>query len=156
MSSNIKAIPEQYHNVTPYIVVQDAAKAIEFYKRALGAEERARMPSPDGKVMHAEIQVGDSIIMLSDEFPDMGGTCQSPLSLGGSSSSLLIYTENTDESFKRAVQAGAKATMEPQDMFWGDRYAKVIDPFGHQWQFATHTEDLTPEQMSERASQAFS
>ena len=151
--STVKAIPQGYHSVTPYLVLSDAAGAIDFYKRALGAQELLRMPAPDGKIMHAEIKVGDSPIMLSDEFPEYG--TRSPKSLGGTPASLYVYVENVDAVFNQAVAAGAKALMPLQDMFWGDRYAKLEDPFGHQWQLATHVEDLTPEEIGRRAAAAF-
>ncbi len=146
--SKVKAKPDGYHTVTPHINVRAADRAIEFYKRAFGAEERYRMPGPDGKLMHAEIQIGDSIVMLADEMPDMGST--SPATLNGTAGSLMLYVEDCDTFFKRALQAGATSNMPPQDMFWGDRYARLTDPFGHQWAIATHKEDLTPEQIADR------
>lgn len=155
MSNTVKKIPDGYHTVTPYIVLDDAPGAIEFYKKAFDAKERGRMPSPDGRVMHAEIQIGNSIIMLSSEFPEMGGTCKAPKTAGFATSSLMIYTEDTDALFKSAVNAGATELMAPQEMFWGDRYAKVRDPYGHEWQFATHLEDVSMEEMNERAKKAF-
>lgn len=145
----VKPIPQGYHTVTPYLTVKGAAQAIEFYKRAFGAQEVERMPGPDGKsVMHAELKIGDSIVMLSDEFPQMG--TRSPQTLGGSSGYLFLYVSDVDAAFKRAVDAGAKATMPPADMFWGDRFAKVSDPFGHEWGMATHKEDLSPEEIRKR------
>jgi PhnB protein len=145
----VKPIPPGYHTVTPYLTVKGAAQAIEFYKRAFGAQEVERMPGPDGKsVMHAELKIGDSIVMLSDEFPQMG--TRSPQTLGGSSGYLFLYVSDVDAAFKRAVDAGAKATMPPADMFWGDRFAKVSDPFGHEWGMATHKEDLSPEEIRKR------
>ena len=150
--SNVKKIPDGYHSVTPYIVLDDAAGAVEFYKKAFGATERSRMPSPDGRLMHAEIQIGDSFIMLSSEFPEMGGTAKSPKKAGFATSSLLIYTEDTDALVQRAVEAGATQTMPTTDMFWGDRYAKLKDPYGHEWQIATHIEDVSPEEMKARAA----
>jgi PhnB protein len=147
----VKPIPEGYHTVTPAIVVDDAAKAIEFYKKALGATELVRMPSPDGRVAHAEIQIGDSRIMLSDPFPEMGGP-PSPGKLGGTASTLMLYVADVDAFYKGAVDAGAEPTMPVADQFWGDRYGKFRDPFGHEWAVATHTEDLTPEEMMERGN----
>jgi PhnB protein len=142
----VKAIPEGYHVVTPYITVHHAGHAIEFYKKAFGAEEKFRMAAPDGKVMHAEIRIGDSTIMLADENPQMGRP--SPQTLGGSTAGLMLYTENVDQAFERAVKAGAKAMMPPADMFWGDRYGTVLDPFGHNWSLATHIRDVSPEEMA--------
>jgi PhnB protein len=147
-------IPKGYHVVTPSIVVRGAAEAIEFYKKAFGAKELNRMPGPDGKLLHAEIRIGDSIVMLNDEFPQMGAT--SPLSLNGRSSSLMIYTRDVDALFNQAIAAGAKVSMPLSDMFWGDRYGRVADPFGHDWQLATHKEDLTPKEMAKRAQAAMS
>jgi uncharacterized glyoxalase superfamily protein PhnB len=147
-------IPKGYHIITPSIVVRGAAQAIEFYKKAFGAKERSRMPGPNGKLLHAEIKIGDSIIMLSDEMPTMGAN--SPQTVGGTSSSLMIYTKNADALFQQAVAAGAKPTMPVADQFWGDRYGRVTDPFGHDWQIATHKEDLTPKEMAKRAAAMFS
>src|SRR5919197_2576720 len=147
----VKPIPEGYHTITPYLAVDDAAKAIEFYKRAFGAEERVRMPSPDGKVAHAELQIGDSLVMLSDPFEQSRG--KSPKELGGTTMSLFLYVEDVDEFYKQALDAGA-AGQEPEDMFWGDRLGRVTDPFGHDWQIATHKEDVPPEEMEERAKKA--
>ncbi|MCP4603678.1 MAG: VOC family protein [Proteobacteria bacterium] len=156
MSDQVKPIPDGYHTATPYLLVDDADSAIDFYTKAFGAEELYRMPGPNNRVMHAEIRIGNSIVMLADEFPEMGGNCKSPATLGGCSASLLIYTEDTDSAFRRALDAGAKALMEPADMFWGRRFAMVTDPFGHDWQFATQVEDVSPEQMAERFKQACS
>lgn len=148
-------IPKGYHIITPSIVVRGAKEAIEFYKKAFGAKEvGGAMPSPDGKILHAEIRIGDSIVMLSDEFPQMGSS--SPQTVGGTSSSLMIYTRDVDALFNQAVAAGATAAMPVSDMFWGDRYGIVVDPFGHRWQLATHKEDLTPKEMARRAAAAMS
>jgi uncharacterized glyoxalase superfamily protein PhnB len=147
-------IPKGYHVVTPSLVVRGADKAIEFYKRAFGAKELNRMPGPDGKLMHAEIRIGDSIVMLSDEFPQMGSS--SPETVGGISASLMIYTKDADALFNQALAAGATVSMPIGDMFWGDRYGRVKDPFGHDWQIATHKEDLTPKEMARRAAAAMS
>ena len=134
--------------------IRGAAGAIEFYKRAFGAQEVMRMPAPGGNtVMHAEIKIGDSIIFVGDEFPDMG--CRSPESLGGSAASLHIYVPDVDAAFKRAMDAGAKVRMPVMDMFWGDRYGKVADPFGHEWGLATHKEDLKPDEIAKRAAAHF-
>jgi PhnB protein len=141
-------IPAGYHTVTPYITVDNAAEAIDFYKRALGAEEVYRMPGPGGKVMHAEIKIGDSVIMLSDEFPNSG--MQSPNHAGCNTASLMIYMPDVDASYDRAVKAGAKSTKPVEDMFWGDRYGQIMDPFGHRWSLATHVEDLSPAEIEKR------
>ncbi len=148
----VKPIPEGYHTATPYLVVDDAAAAIEFYKRAFGATERGRMPSPDGKIAHAEIQIGDSPIMLSDPFPQSQMT--PPKQLGGTAGGVFLYVEDVDAAFQQATDAGATATMPPEDMFWGDRFGSVMDPFGHVWSVATHIEDVPPEEMAERAEKA--
>jgi PhnB protein len=150
MPEKVKPIPPGYHTVTPYLVVSDAAKAIEFYKQAFGATERGRMAGPQGKIAHAELQIGDSFVMLSDEM--MGN--KSPQTLGGSPVSLFLYVENVDSSFKRAVDAGAKADMPPADMFWGDRFGKLSDPFGHSWSLATHIEEVSPQEMEKRGKAA--
>jgi len=150
--ANVKPVPDGYHTLTPYIVVDGAADAIAFYQKAFGAEEIYRMPGPGGKVMHAEIQIGDSRLMLSDAIPEMGG--RSPKSLGGSPASILIYVRDVDAAFARAVGAGATVDMPLMDMFWGDRYGKVKDPFGHLCQIATHVEDVSPEEMGNRAAAA--
>ncbi|MEE8170308.1 MAG: VOC family protein [Phycisphaerae bacterium] len=149
------AIPEGCHTVTPHMVVNECAKAIEFYKKAFGAEEIMRMSGPDGQsVMHAELQIGNSRLYLNDEFPGMD--LKTPRTLKGTSIAVHLYVEDCDASFKRAVDAGAKVTMPMADMFWGDRYGKVTDPFGHEWSIATHKEDLTPEECGKRAAQFFS
>ena len=141
-----------YHTVTPYICVTGAAAAIEFYKKAFGAEEVSRMPGADGKsIMHAEIQVGDSRIMLADECPEMGAL--SPTTLKGTTGSLNIYVNDVDAAFNRAISAGATAKMPPADMFWGDRFCKIKDPFGHDWSLATHIEDVPESEMPKRAAE---
>ena len=140
--------------MTPYLAVKGAAQAIEFYKRAFGAKELERMPGPGGQgIMHAEITIGDSRVMLSDEFPGAG--CTSPQSLGGTTCQLFLYVEDVDAAYQQAVAAGATANMPPADMFWGDRFGKLTDPFGHQWGMATHKEDLTPAEMNKRAEAFF-
>ncbi len=152
---DVKAIPDGFHTVTPHLVVSDAAKAIEFYGRAFGAEEICRMEGPGGQgIMHAEIKIGDSIIMLCDEFPGMEHL-KAPSSLKGTTSTLNIYTEDVDKAHAKAVAAGASVSMPPADMFWGDRYGKVTDPFGHEWSLATHKEDLSPEEIGKRAEAFF-
>ena len=148
-----KAIPEGFHSVTPIFVFKDTRKAIEFYKKAFGAEERYAMPGPDGKgIMHAEIRIGDSIIMMGEENPQQ--SCKSAETLGGSPISFYLYLENVDEAFARALAAGAEARMPVQDMFWGDRAGTVQDPFGYSWFLATHTKDLTMEEIRQGAQAA--
>jgi len=154
MAVSAKPIPEGFHTVTPALVVRDAAKAIDFYKKALGAQELVRMPSPDGKIMHAELKIGDSIIFLSDEMP-MPGSVKSPQSLGGSTCTLNVYVPNVDDVFKQAIAAGGKESMPVADQFWGDRYGTLVDPFGYSWGIATHKEDLSPAEMRERSQKFF-
>jgi PhnB protein len=155
MTSEVKAIPEGYHTLTPHIVVNDGAKAIEFYKNAFGAEEIFRMPTPDGsKIAHGELKIGDSIFFLSDEFPEMGA--KSPLSLGGTHGGLGLYVEDTDAVYEKAIAAGATSVMPPSDAFWGDRYGKVTDPFGHSWAIMTHIKDLSPEEIEKASNEHFS
>lgn len=147
MKKSLKGVPDRYHTVTPSLVVDGAAKAIEFYKKAFGAEELGRAPGPGGKLMHAEIRIGDSVIMMSDEFPEWGG-CQSSKALkDGSPVTLHIYVDDADALFAKATAAGAKVKMPMMDAFWGDRYGRVTDPFGHEWSIATHKYDYTPEEM---------
>jgi PhnB protein len=152
MTTKVKPIPEGYHTITPYLIVKDGPRAIEFYKKAFGAQELFRMAGPDGKIAHAELQIGNSRFMLGTEAPEMGS--RSPETLKGTPVGLFLYLEDVDTAYKRAVDAGAKAQQPPQDMFWGDRYGKVADPFGHEWQLATHKEDVTPEEMGKRAQAA--
>ena len=154
MTTQVKPIPTGYHTVTPLLTVRDAAKAIDFYKRALGAEERMRFTGPDGKtIMHAEIKSGDSIIMLGGEQPDKG--CGSPQTLGGTPVSLYLYVENVDQAFHHAVSAGVTVTMPVADMFWGDRMGQFTDPFGHKWALASHKEELTCEEIQKRGHAFF-
>jgi len=149
-----KAIPEGYHTVTPALTVKNGAEAIEFYKKAFGAEEVMRVHGPDGKsLMHAEIRVGDSRIMLGEEWPDAGQ--RAPSSVGAATSSLYLYVADVDAAFKRAVTAGAKALMPVTDMFWGDRFGQVEDPSGHRWGLATHVEDPSPEEITRRQREFF-
>ena len=143
-------IPEGHHSVTPYLAVKDAAKAIDFYTRALGATERFRFEH-EGKVAHAEIQIGDSIVMLSDEWPEGGHV--SPQSLGGTTSSLHIYVDDVDSAFKRAIDAGAKEDRAVQDQFYGDRSGTLTDPFGHRWNLATHVEDVPEDELQRRMTE---
>jgi PhnB protein len=145
-------IPEGYHTVTPYLAVDDAIEAIEYYTKAFGAKERVRMETPDGKVGHAELEIGDSLVMLSDPFPQ--ASTKPPNELGGTSVSVFMYVEDVDAVVKQAVDAGATVTMEVADQFWGDRFGSVKDPFGHLWSIATHVEDVPPEEMAERAKVA--
>ena len=147
-----EAVPRGYHTVTHALVVDDAAKALAFYAEALGAKERTRMPGPGGKVWHAEIEIGDSVIMLSDEFP--GSPMRSPKSLGGTTAAVWLYVPDVDAAFRRAVEAGAKPTQEPQTMFWGDRFGSITDPFGHSWSLATHVEDVPPAELAQRRNAA--
>jgi uncharacterized glyoxalase superfamily protein PhnB len=142
-------VPKGYHTATPYLIVRGAAAAIDFYQRAFGAKEKVRMSRPDGGVMHAEIQVGDSMIMLTDENPAWGS--MAPPSLAGSPTHVMLYVRDVDAFVARAVAAGAKVAMALENMFWGDRYGKITDPFGHHWSVATHVEDMTPKEMKRRA-----
>jgi PhnB protein len=148
MPNPVKPIPQGYHTVTPHLIVKDAPRAIEFYKKAFNAQELARMPGPDGKIVHAELKIGDSIVMLCDEFPEMGN--KSPQTLGGTPLELFMYFENVDEAWDRAVKAGATSVMPLSNQFWGDRYGKLKDPFGHGWAVAQHVEDVSPEEMKKR------
>lgn len=149
---SVKPIPEGYHSVTPYLIVRGGSEAIEFYKKAFGAVELFRMPTPDGKIGHAEIKIGDSPIMLADEYSEMG--YKGPQSLGGSAVSLLIYVEDVDAVFSQAVATGATVKEALQDKFYGDRMGTVVDPFGHIWHLGTHKEDISPEEMARRAKAA--
>jgi PhnB protein len=144
----VKAIPDGYHSVTPYLIISGAAAAIDYYKQAFGATELLRMPAPGGKVGHAEIKIGDSPIMLADEHPDMG--YKSPQTLGGSPVSIMIYVADVDKVFDQAIAAGGKAQRPVKDQFYGDRSGTLEDPFGHVWHVATHTEDVSAEEMERR------
>lgn len=148
----VNPIPESYQGLIPALAVDDAAAAIDFYQRALGAKERMRMPAPDGRIAHAEIEIGDSVVILADPFEQ--ATMKPPKELGGTSVGVMLYVEDVDAVVQQAVDAGATVTMPVEDQFWGDRYGKFADPFGHEWQIATHTEDLTPEEMEERGKEA--
>jgi PhnB protein len=150
MAYPVRAIPEGYHSISPSLTCKDAARAIDFYKDVFGAEELMRMPSPDGKISHAELKIGDSIIFLNDE---MGPTAA--VTPGAQRIYLFLYVENADKVFTRAVAAGAQIDMALEDQFWGDRYGKVTDPFGHQWGIATHVEDVAPEDIGKRAAAYF-
>jgi PhnB protein len=147
----VKAIPEGYHSVTPYLIISGAAAAIDFYKKAFGATELFRMPAPGGRVGHAELKIGDSPIMLADEFPDMGH--KSPTTLGGSPVSLMIYVADVDSVFKQAIAAGGKEQRPVKDQFYGDRSGSLEDPFGHIWHIATHVEDVSGEEMERRVAE---
>lgn len=151
--ANVKPIPEGYHSVTPYLCCRDAARAIEFYKKAFGATEIMRMGAPDGKVGHAELQIGNSRVMIADEFPEM--QFLSPASIGGTPVTLHLYVEDVDSVVPRAVGAGARVTRPVKDEFYGDRAGQVEDPFGHRWYVATHKEDLTMEEIDKRREAAF-
>jgi PhnB protein len=148
----VKPIPDGYHSVTPYLVMQECGRAIDFYKQALGAEELFRMPGADGKVGHAEIKIGNSILMLSDEHPEMG--FKGPKSYGGTPVGLMIYVNDCDAVFHAAVKSGATALRPLQDQFYGDRSGTVVDPFGHVWTISTHKEDVPPDEMARRAAEA--
>lgn len=152
--AKVKPIPEGYHNVTPYLFIRGAARAIDFYKNVFGAKERMRMPGPDGKIGHAELQIGDSVVMLADENPQ--SQAKSPETLGGTSNSLLIYVENTDSVVDNAVKAGAKILRPAADQFYGDRMGTILDPFGQMWSIGTHIEDVSPEEMKKRMAKASS
>jgi PhnB protein len=149
----VKPIPEGYHSVTPYLSVKGGAAAIAFYEKAFGAKELFRMPAPGGKIGHAELQVGDCRIMLSDEAPEMGS--RSPQTIGGSPVALMLYVDDVDATVKRALEAGATATRPVENQFYGDRSGGITDPFGHSWWVATHIEDVPPEEMEKRAAAAF-
>ena len=152
MAAKVKPIPEGYRTITPYLVVDDARAAIEFYRRAFGAKEVMKMDGPGGKISHAELKIGDSMIMLSDEMPGTG--TRAPKSLGGTTAGVFLYVENADTTFQQAVAAGAKVDTPLADMFWGDRYGKLTDPFGHCWSLATHKEEVSQEEMARRMKEA--
>jgi uncharacterized glyoxalase superfamily protein PhnB len=155
MKNTTKAIPDGFNTLTPHLVVKGASQAIDFYKKAFGAEEIKRMPGPDGKsLIHAELKIGNSRLMLVDEFPEMNA--RGPETMGGTPVTIHMFVEDADAVFNRALGAGAQVRMPLADMFWGDRYGVVADPFGHLWSIATHKEDLTPEEMGKRMQDAFS
>jgi PhnB protein len=149
MAGKVNPIPETYGSVTPYLIISGAAKALEFYKNVFGATEMMRMPMPDGRLGHAEIRIGDSVIMMADEHPEMG--YRSPKSYGGSPVGIMLYVEDVDAVAKKFVAAGGKVQREVQNQFYGDRSGTFEDPFGHVWTIGTHIEDLTPEEMERRA-----
>jgi PhnB protein len=148
----VKPIPEGYPRVIPYLSVDGATSAIDFYTKVFDAKERMRMPAPEGKVGHAELEIGDSIVMLADVFPEMGG--QSPKSIGGTPVSVMVYVEDVDAVFDRAIGAGATSERPVENQFYGDRAGQFVDPFGHRWFVATHVEDVPPEEMAKRAAEA--
>ena len=151
----VNPIPDGFHSVTPHMTVKDGGAAIEFYKKAFGAEEVFRMPGPDGKgVMHAEIQIGNSRVMLNEEWP-MEGAPKAPGTLNGTCVTIHVYVEDADAAFKKAVDAGATGACPPMDAFWGDRFGKVVDPYGHHWSIAQHTKELTPEEIGKGAQEWF-
>lgn len=150
----VRPVPAGYHTATPYLTVRGAADAIDFYKRAFGAKEIMRMPAPGGALGHGEIRIGDSVVMLSDEFP--GAATKPPSTLGGTTGYVFLYVPDVDRTFAQAVAAGAKVTMPLADMFWGDRFGTLLDPFGHAWGLATHKEDVPPKEMAKRAQAAMS
>jgi PhnB protein len=152
MSDKVSWKPEGASSVTPHLVIAGVSRAIEFYTEAFGAKELVRMPGPDGTIIHAELKFGDSSVMLADECPQMGN--KSAATLGGTPVTIHLYVEDADATFDRAIAAGATVNMPPQDMFWGDRYGQVVDPFGHRWSIATHIEDVAPEEMGKRMSEA--
>jgi PhnB protein len=152
--NEIEKIPKDYHSITPVLIVKNGDKAIEFYKNGFGVEERCRMKSPDGRVAHAELKLGDSVFMLSDEYPEM--KCHSPKTIGGSPVSMYVYVDDVDSIFNKAISAGAKVLDPVKDQFWGDRHGRLEDPFGHLWSIATHKKDLSEEEMKKAAEAAFS
>lgn len=148
--AKVKPIPDGYRNVTPYLIVDGAAKAIDFYRKVFGASEKMRMPGPGGKVGHAELTIGDSMIMLADEHPDMGH--RGPLAYAGSAVSLMVYVPDVDATVKAAIADGAKVVRPVENQFYGDRLGTIEDPFGHRWHVATHVEDVPPDEMAKRAA----
>jgi len=148
--AKVKPIPDGYPRVTPYLHVDGATRAIEFYSTVFGATERMRMPAPGGRIGHAELQIGDSVIMLADEFPDMN--VRGPKAIGGTPVTVMVYVEDVDQVFSRAIKAGAKEIRPVMDQFYGDRSGEFEDPFGHRWNVATHVEDVPPDEMAKRAA----
>jgi PhnB protein len=147
----VKPIPEGYHTISPALAIEGCAEAIEFYKRAFGAKERSRMPGPNNSIAHAELEIGDSVVMVSDPFPQ--GTTKAPTDLGGTTVNLFMYVKDVDAVFQRAIDAGATVAAPLEDQFWGDRFGSVLDPYGHSWGIATHVEDVPAEEMEKRAQQ---
>jgi PhnB protein len=144
----VAPVPPRYGSVTPYLTIDGCGSAIDFYVRAFGAKEIARMPGPGGKVMHAELEIGDSVVMMSDELPEQG--TRSPRALGGTAGSIMLYVKDCDRIYRNAVDAGARSLQAPQDMFWGDRFSRIEDPYGHQWAIATAKEKVSPKEMQRR------
>ena len=153
MPDNVKAVPTGFHTLTPHLIVRNAAGALEFYKKAFGAEILNVAYLPDGKIMHAALRIGDSMLMLNDEMPEYGAL--SPLAHGGSGVTIHIYTEDVDSAYNRAVSAGAQVKMPLMDQFWGDRYGAVTDPYGHSWSLAARVKDMSPEEMQRAQDEAF-
>lgn len=153
MSDAVSPVPPGYPTVIPYLCIKGAGEALDFYAKAFNAVETVRMPGPGGMVMHAEMKIGESVIMLSEENCEQGQ--KSPVTLGGSATHVFLYVPDVDASFAQAIAAGATATMPPMNMFWGDRYGKLKDPFGHEWSMASHVEDVTPEEMGKRMAEMF-
>lgn len=149
-----RPIPEGFHTITPHLVCDGAADALTFYAQAFGAQEVSRLPGPDGRIMHAQVRIGDSLLMLADDFPEYGSV--GARALKNTPVYLHLYVEDADAAYARALEAGAKTLMPPADMFWGDRYGQVEDPFGHRWSIATHKRDMTPQQMKEEMEQVMS
>jgi PhnB protein len=147
---NVKPVPDGYPALTPYLTVKGASRAMDFYARVFGAQERYHLPGPDGRIAHAEMQIGSSVLMLADECPERGA--HAPSAGAKSSASVFAYVDDVDAVFAKATAAGAKTLAAPADMFWGDRYGKLVDPFGHEWALATHVEDVAPEEMQRRMS----
>ena len=147
-----KAIPDGFHTLTPHLICKDAAKAMDWYKKAFGAVEKTRHAGPDGKLMHGSFVVGNSMVMIADEFPDF--KCLGPQSIGGTPVTLHLYVEDVDSVYKRAITAGAKETMPVQDQFWGDRYGQLVDPFGHSWSVATHKKDMSDAELAKAGKEA--
>ena len=152
MKNMVKAIPDGYTSITPYLIVDGAARAIDFYKQAFGATELMRMPGPDGRIGHAELRIGNAVVMLADQHPEIGA--HGPHKYGGSPTSLMLYTEDVDAVYNKAIGLGAKVERPLADQFYGDRTGGIIDPFGHRWYIATHKEDLTHEELEKRAAVA--
>lgn len=148
MAGKVKPIPDKYHSITPYLIIKGAAAAIDFYKQAFGAVELFRMPQPDGRIGHAELKIGDSVIMLADEYPEM--QIVGPKTLGNSSVGILLYVDDADAVFGKALSLGASVNKPLTDQFYGDRSGTVVDPFGHKWTIATHKEDVSEEEMQRR------
>jgi PhnB protein len=150
--ASVKPIPDGYPRVIPYLTIEGAAAAIEFYTKVFGATERVRMPGPDGKIGHAELEIGDSVVMLADAFPEMGNPA--PKALGGTPVTVMVYVEDVDATFERALKAGATEERKVENQFYGDRAGQFVDPFGHKWFVATHVEDVPPDEMAKRAAAA--